>query len=64
MVSNLKECGGNRSQPNDDGSEFACGISRLSSARDNLAEFVQLAQHAITVRLRLFQFGLGKLLGF
>src|SRR6266478_9621081 len=57
---NLPECRGNGSQPNDQRAEFARGISRLGAARDDQAELIDLAQHAVPVGLWLGQFGFSR----
>src|SRR5712692_510603 len=69
VVRDLPECGGNGSQPNDQGSQSVGGISRFSAAHNDLAQFIQLAQDAVPIGLGLGEFGcsrrqaLGRILG-
>src|SRR5258708_27373610 len=59
VLCDLPEGRGNGSQPNDQRAEFARGISCFSSACDDLAQFIQFAQHTVPVGLWLRQFGFG-----
>src|SRR5437868_14802211 len=59
LVRDLPEHGSQGSQANHQGADFAGGIGRFRAARDDLAQFVQLAQHAVPVGLWPGQFGCG-----
>src|SRR5258708_9229670 len=60
VLRDLPERGSQRCQANDEGAEFARSLRRFGAARDDLAEFVQLAQNTVSVGLGLRQFGFSR----